>query len=167
MPSETRYLSCAETAKLVREALKERFPRCSFSVRSSTYSMGASISVRWTDGPTEKYVDAVLAHLVGSDFDSQTDSRTFRGAFLLNGEKVKSGADHISTTRTLSDRAWQRCAEQVAAFWDTTIPPRERAHAESMARLTQNRFYGHEDFGNMVWRASTDRTRFAADGVGR
>lgn len=35
-----RYLSCAETAKLVRQALKEAFPGVKFGVRSSTYSGG-------------------------------------------------------------------------------------------------------------------------------
>jgi len=48
---ETVYVSVAETAKLVRAALKAAFPGITFSVRSKSYSMGASISVRWTDGP--------------------------------------------------------------------------------------------------------------------
>ena len=41
----TRYLTCAETAKLVRKALKEAFPDVKFSVRSNVYSGGASLSV--------------------------------------------------------------------------------------------------------------------------
>ena len=50
------YLSCAETAKLVRAALKKAFPGVKFSVKSSVYSMGASIRVGWTDGPVTKAV---------------------------------------------------------------------------------------------------------------
>lgn len=41
----TKYLSCAETAKLIRQALKEAFPDMKFGVRSKTYSGGASIDV--------------------------------------------------------------------------------------------------------------------------
>ncbi len=41
------YLSCAETAKMIRQVLKESFPGVKFSVKSSTYSMGASITVRY------------------------------------------------------------------------------------------------------------------------
>lgn len=39
---EKTYQSCAETAKLLRQALKESFPGVKFSVRSSTYAGGAS-----------------------------------------------------------------------------------------------------------------------------
>ena len=41
----TKYFTCAETAKLIRQSLKEAFPGVKFSVRSSTYSGGASIDV--------------------------------------------------------------------------------------------------------------------------
>jgi Large polyvalent protein associated domain 29 len=53
-----KYLSCADTAKLIRAALKKTFLRVKFSVRSKTYSGGASVTVHWTDGPTAKQVDA-------------------------------------------------------------------------------------------------------------
>ena len=71
--SETRYLSCAETAKLVRKALKQEFPSVKFSVRSKTYSGGASINVRWTDGPTEKDVKAIAGVYAGGEFDGMID----------------------------------------------------------------------------------------------
>ncbi len=45
------YLSCADTAQLVRAALEQAFPRQKFSVRSHTYAGGASIDISWTDGP--------------------------------------------------------------------------------------------------------------------
>jgi hypothetical protein len=52
--SESQYLSCAETAKLVRKVLKTAFQGVKFSVRSDTYSGGASIDIRWTDGPNPR-----------------------------------------------------------------------------------------------------------------
>ncbi len=42
------YWTVAETAKLIRKALKETFPGQKFSVTTDTYSMGASINVSWT-----------------------------------------------------------------------------------------------------------------------
>lgn len=69
----TRYLSCAETAKLVRKALKREFPGVKFSVRSRVYSGGASIRVRWTDGPTESDVKAVAGVYAGGGFDGMID----------------------------------------------------------------------------------------------
>ena len=47
-----RYLTAAETAKLIRKALKASFPGVKFSVRSKSYSMGASVNVSYIDGPS-------------------------------------------------------------------------------------------------------------------
>jgi hypothetical protein len=70
------YLSCADTAKLVRQALKAAFPGQTFSVRSSTYSGGASIRVGWVDGPQTNQVDQVAKVFAGSSFDGMIDLKT-------------------------------------------------------------------------------------------
>lgn len=77
------YLSCAETAKVVRRALKEKFPEVKFSVRSDTYSGGASIRVRWTNGPTSKQVEAVTDIYKGAGFDGMIDLKYYRYHWLL------------------------------------------------------------------------------------
>jgi hypothetical protein len=104
---ETHYLSCAETAKLVRQALKAAFPGVKFSVRSHTYSMGANISVNWTDGPTEAAVNAITDGYRSVDFDGMTDSTTHRPTTLIalpdgSVEDVHFGAHYIHGTRDLS-----------------------------------------------------------------
>ena len=80
---ETKYLSCAETAKLVRSALKKNFPGAKFSVRSSVYSGGASIDVSWVLGPTTKEVDAVAGQYASADFDGSIDMETRYDHWLL------------------------------------------------------------------------------------
>lgn len=70
---DRRFLSCAETAKLVRVALKSAFPGVKFSLRSDQYSGGASVSVRWTDGPIVSGVRAVTGNYTGGGFDSSID----------------------------------------------------------------------------------------------
>ena len=67
------YLSCAETAKLIRAALKRAFPGVKFSVRSDVYSGGASINVKWSDGPTGEMVEAVAGAFQGGRFDGSID----------------------------------------------------------------------------------------------
>ena len=69
----SQYLSCAETAKLVRAALRESFPGVRFSVRSSVYSGGASINITYTNGPTYYAVKSVVAMFEGAYFDGMTD----------------------------------------------------------------------------------------------
>ena len=80
---ETKYLSCAETAKLVRSALKNNFPGVKFSVRSSVYSLGASIDVSWVLGPTTKEVDAVAGRYESASFDGSIDMETRYDHWLL------------------------------------------------------------------------------------
>lgn len=113
--SDTTYLSVADTAKLVRAALREAFPKTKFSVRSHGYSMGASISVKWTDGPNREQVESVAKCFEGSYFDSSID---YKGSVyhMLDGKKVHMGADSISCDREYSDatieRMLARCARE-------------------------------------------------------
>ena len=96
-----QYFSCAETAKLVRAALKESFPGVKFSVRSSVYSGGASINVNYVDGPSYDQVKRVVGMFEGSYFDGMTD---YKGSNYgsLDGQEVRFGADFIFVNRAFS-----------------------------------------------------------------
>ena len=76
------YLSARDTAKLVRAALKKAFPDQKFSVRSDTYSGGASIDVSWADGPLASEVDVITERFSGADFDGMIDLKTSRYHYL-------------------------------------------------------------------------------------
>lgn len=69
----SHWYTCAETAQIVRSILKATFPGQKFSVRSKTYSGGASIDVRWTDGPTRDQVEDAIGFLAGGGFDGSID----------------------------------------------------------------------------------------------
>lgn len=93
-----RWISAAETAKLIRAALKAAFPAQKFSVRTSVYSMGASINVNWTGGPDQKAVTEIAGAFSGSNFDGMTDSMTSIER-TLDGERVRYGADFVFCDR--------------------------------------------------------------------
>lgn len=82
MANKTSYLSAAETAKLVRKALKAKFQGVKFSVRTSTYSGGASIDVRWTNGPLVQEVDPIVKVFEGSGFDGMIDLKYGKTHYL-------------------------------------------------------------------------------------
>lgn len=92
------YMSTAETAKMVRVALREAFPGVKFSVRSSVYAGGSSINVSWVDGPNGAMVDRVAGTFSGAYFDGQLD---YKGATkaMIDGVVVQFGADFIFTQR--------------------------------------------------------------------
>lgn len=100
---ERKYLGVAETAKLVRAALKESFPGVKFSVRSSSYSGGASISVNHTDGPNSDQVKQVLGTFEGAYFDGMIDYKGSR-YHTLDGQPVSFGANFVSGSRDYSDQ---------------------------------------------------------------
>jgi hypothetical protein len=94
----TTYLSCADTAKLVRAALKETFPGVKFSVKSSVYAGGASINIAYIDGPSAAQVEAVAKAFQGAYFDGMTD---YKGSNYntLDGQAVRFGADFVFVNR--------------------------------------------------------------------
>lgn len=67
------YIGPADTARLMRSALKLAFPGVTFAVRSKSYSGGSHVDVRWIDGPTKDAVHAALSGFVGHDFDGMID----------------------------------------------------------------------------------------------
>jgi hypothetical protein len=119
----TKYLSAADTAKLVRQALKAALPGVKFSVRSDTYSGGASIRVGWTDGPFEQAVADVVQRYRGADFDGMQDLKIHRDSTLIatpdgTVEDVHFGADYIFTERKLSDAYLAELEPHAAAILD-------------------------------------------------
>lgn len=103
-----KYLSPAETAQLVRKALKEAFGKVKFSVRSDR----SSIRISWTDGPNAAQVEAVTDKFKGGYFDGSID---YQGSIkhMMDGVEVSLGTDFVFTTRTYSDEAISRAIERV------------------------------------------------------
>jgi hypothetical protein len=73
MTAPIKYQRVADTAKLVRAAVKAAFPGVKFSVRSESYAGGASINVFWEDGPTPSDVEKVIGVYAGARFDGMID----------------------------------------------------------------------------------------------
>jgi hypothetical protein len=70
---KSTYLTVAETAKLVRAALKKSFPGVKCSIRSKSYSGDASISVDWTNGPAAILVNKITQSYASARFDGSID----------------------------------------------------------------------------------------------
>ena len=116
-----QYLSCAETAKLVRAALKESFPGVKFSVKSSVYSGGASINIRYENGPSYDQVKAVVGMFEGAYFDGMTD---YKGSNYgsLDGQEVRFGADYIFVNRKFTKSFLEGAVESVCKYYGLAVP---------------------------------------------
>ena len=138
MSTDSKYLTCAETAKLIRVQLAKVFPGQKFWVRSETYSGGASIHISYMDGPTQKDVENVTNPFNGAGFDGMVDYKTSHEAWLLpdgsavfaeyqkdynrteytvkphpEARRVSFGSDYIFVNRHFSPAAAQPILESI------------------------------------------------------
>lgn len=153
-----RYLSCAETAKLLRMALRESFPGVKFSVRSKTYSGGASISVHYVDGPATKLVEAVADQFSGAYFDGMIDYKGYK-RHRLDGELVSLGADFIFVRRDLSAGPIATLTRRLLARYGETcsLSDDEIFELHRMGRTSEllagRNFHDREAFDRGRWQA--------------
>lgn len=119
--SDTQYLSCAETAKLVRAALRESFPGIKFSVTSSVYSGGASINIKYQNGPTCEQVKSVVSNFEGSYFDGMTDYKGINYS-SMNGVNVRFGADFIFVNRKYSMAFFEGAVQAACKYYGYAMP---------------------------------------------
>lgn len=98
---EVTSYTTTETAAFIRAALKAAFPGVKFSVRTSYYSMGSSVYVGWTDGPTTPEVERVTDRFTSKSFDGSDDSTHYHSQIVDGREVEYSG--YISTSRSHSD----------------------------------------------------------------
>ena len=145
---ERTYISVADTAKLVRKALKANFPGVKFSVRSKSYSGGASIDVDWAFGPVPEEVEKVAGRYAGADFDGMQDLMTYHDEEGVdeNGkmQRVHYGADFI-----FCHRGYGKTWEDNSKFWEvylkdlaellglTNWDPDARVHTNGTLRLRE------------------------------
>lgn len=99
-----RYISVADTAKLIRTDLKTAFPTIKFRVTSKKYSGGASIDVRWVDGPTANAVERITKRYEGATFDAMEDLKSYVDSTEVdaNGELVRIhyGSNYVFPSRS-------------------------------------------------------------------
>ena len=178
MVGSKEYLTCAETAKLVRGALKKAFPGQKFSVRSKTYSGGASIDVSYTDGPTAVEVERVVGKFSGADFDGMIDLKTYTDHWLMpdgtvqvahargtegsrgylpevindppspNAKLVSFGADYVFVHRDVSDEWREEVIQEFERVLDRPLPRDQREWWQTQAPLSVDRLSG--DLHRMV-----------------
>lgn len=118
-----KHIDVKDTAKMIRDALKQCFPGVKFSVKSSRYAGGASINVSWTDGPSAALVDQITGRFSGAYFDGMTDYKGTK-THTVNGERVRFGADYVFTRREFSDELIQKSINAVWSKYPTeTVKP--------------------------------------------
>jgi hypothetical protein len=102
VPVGEKVDSLQAAAKNIRIELARAFPGVKFSVKSSRFSGGDSITVRWIDGPTSQQVDDIADKYQAGSFNGMEDiyeysHSAWRDAF--------GDAKYVHSDRENSDRA--------------------------------------------------------------
>lgn len=154
----TEIIDAADVAKLIRKALKANFPETKFSVRTDRYAGGASIDVRYTDGPALEDVKRVAHRYQGADFDGMRDLKTYETTILAdedgNVREVQMGADFVNVKRSYSIDALRTAAEKTAEKWGVDAPdvspPTEHMGARLTGPAARERIHGSREFRTVV-----------------
>ena len=118
MAGSTIDLDVAQAAKLLRAKLAAAFPATKFSVRSSRFSMGESIEVGWTDGPSEKRVKKITDAFKDISRDSA-------------GEILGGGNRYLGLDRSFSSSATTWASKQTQNTSDAYSNEKQRLLART------------------------------------
>ena len=111
------HISLPDTAKCIRAVLKAKYPETKFSVRSSRYSGGSSITAYWHDGPLS--IDEILKPYQSAGFDGMIDMEYSCDSWLY-----PDGSAGFRATEGTTGSRGTVSAESAGAVNDDAIPVR-------------------------------------------
>ena len=88
----------AQCAAAIRTELKTKFPNYKFSVTSDNFSMGNSVNISWTDGPTAGQVESVTRKYQYGHFNGMEDVYEYS-----NNIEGLPQAKYVSESRKMSE----------------------------------------------------------------
>jgi hypothetical protein len=172
----SRTIDTREVAALVRKELKKNFGKAvKFSVRIDRYSMGSSVDISWTDGPTENRVREIVDPFRGGRFEGMSDCTYSADQWYCPEHGAVTaeeyGGDTFCDTGVRSSRC---CAKaELVHFANTSLGVTRHLSPETLDMLTAavaldlgieiekyegNKFLPEADdyLATLVWRASIE-----------
>ncbi|WP_187484978.1 LPD29 domain-containing protein [Pantoea agglomerans] len=123
----------------IRKELNEKFPGVKFSVRKRSYD---SVSVNWTDGPTEEEVKTVTDKYKDSYFDGMQDMSV---SCASSFNRIYGGVGYVFTDRDYSDGMKQKAVDLIAKKYGRSLEGEEitlaRFNAGELYRVGRDYFW--------------------------
>lgn len=170
-PERVEYLGSKETAEILRARLKKEFPGHKFYVRKESYSGGATVHIRWVDGPALDQVERVT-DTQSATFDGMTDCAGLRrhwllpdGTFMMayqssagmtphieverphpDARYVSFGSSYVQLERAYTKEAAQTVADEVRGEWGIELDIKERVIYLNPSTYVMSTYLEHEDW---------------------
>lgn len=123
---KSEHALCAQE---IRKLLKKFWPNTKFSVTSESYSMGNSVSINWTDGPTYKSVKELVNMYQYGNFNSMEDCYD-----ITNRDEGIPQVKHVLCSRDISDGVLEDYARKQASKYDIGYQSLWESNQELMAK---------------------------------
>lgn len=124
--------TAANCAAAIRAELKEAFPNVKFTVKSSNFSMGNSVHIGWTDGPTTEMVESHTDKYQYGHFDGMND--------LYENSNTRDDipqAKYVSASRTMGEETRKVLDAAAVELWDGDGWQGERDQNQNVYRIYQ------------------------------
>lgn len=95
----------------IRLELKKHFPGCKFSVRARSYT---AVDISWTDGPTDKMVNAIVAKFQHGHFDGMVDCYEYKHDEFT---ETYGSCNYVFTSRDFSAAHFHRCLDMMRTHY--------------------------------------------------
>lgn len=105
--------TAANCAAAIREELKTKFKHTKFSVTSENFSMGNSVRIKWTDGPTEKEVESITNKYQYGHFNGMEDMYEYS-----NSREDIPQAKYAQTSREIGEATKQAILPTATEFFN-------------------------------------------------
>jgi len=135
--AKRQLTGAALTAKMIKARLTALYPRVKFSVTSDTFSMGNSVDIRWTDGPTSDAVNAITKQYQYGSFDGMTDSYDYTG---IDPELGCDGAKYVHCHRRTSTEYREMIAAKAKEHYGA-LNPDDYGYHSKLAEIEQTYFH--------------------------
>jgi len=116
MADDGKLSGAARAAKNLKKELQLAFPGVKFSVTSEYFSMGNSIRVNWTDGPSQRTVDAITGKYAYY-IDKCTDDNSAKAKAV---GQVLGQSKYVTTSRDISEHLKAQVRHDIEARADVS-----------------------------------------------
>lgn len=107
----------ARAAKNLKQELRQAFPGIKFAVKSSSFTGGDSVDIRWTAGPTRKQVSAITDKYQEGNFNGMIDLyEDDRSAYGKAVEKVLGRSKYVCPQRDWPDDLYEQIGRSLCAL---------------------------------------------------
>ena len=116
--------SQARAAANLKEQLRRTFPGIQFSVKSESFSMGDSVSCRWSMGPRDKEVNAIAKQFQYGSFDGMQDMYVSDSSVERKAHAIVLGeSKYVNTDREIPLKWYNVVRDSIMA--ENNLPPAE------------------------------------------